>query len=486
MKHKTAEGASLRPDMVLIDDPQTEESAWSPSQCATRLRTINGAVLGLAGPGQRLAAFATVTVVRSGDMADELLSRDRNPQWRGQRTRMVVAWPSDERRWEQYAELYRQALRDDRSPREATEFYQSNRGAMDAGAVVAWPEKHYPDELSAIQHAMNLRIRQGRAAFAAEYQNDPIDDRDDSALARLSSQDLLRRGSGLPRGVVPHDAVCVTAFVDVMERALYWCAVAWKADFGGTVIDYGTEPEQESEYFTLRQVRRTLASQAPGAGPEGAIRAGLDRLVMRLASRRWRREGDANIATVLDRILVDAGDNTALVYDFCRASAAAVYPSHGRYIGPLARPMAEYEARPGERIGLDWRMPIGTRGLRHVNFDANRWKSFVNRRLLLAVGDAGAITLFGGGASGGAADHRMFADHLCNERAELLSGHGRTVEVWKPTRVGTDNHWWDCLVGCAVAASVHGLALPGIDSRRRVPRAKLSQQLARAMSRRAE
>jgi hypothetical protein len=28
-----------------------------------------------------------------------------------------------------------------------------------------------------------------------------------------------------------------------------------------------------------------------------------------------------------------------------------------------------------------------------------------------------------------------------------------------------DNHWLDCLVGCAVAASIQGLGLPGTDTR---------------------
>lgn len=38
-----------------------------------------------------------------------------------------------------------------------------------------WPERFNHDELSAIQHAMNLKL-QDEAAFFAEYQNEPLDD----------------------------------------------------------------------------------------------------------------------------------------------------------------------------------------------------------------------------------------------------------------------------------------------------------------------
>ena len=40
-------------------------------------------------------------------------------------------------------------------------------------------------------------------------------------------------------------------------------------------------------------------------------------------------------------------------------------------------------------------------------------------------------------------------------------GRGRTVDEWKLRAAAVDNHWLDCLVGCAVAASIQGAILPG-------------------------
>ena len=55
MKFKRADGHSVRPSLVVLDDPQTDESARSISQCATRESILAGAVLGLAGPGKKIA-----------------------------------------------------------------------------------------------------------------------------------------------------------------------------------------------------------------------------------------------------------------------------------------------------------------------------------------------------------------------------------------------------------------------------------------------
>ena len=46
-----ADGQVVRPQLVLVDDPQTTESAWSPSQSQRREAILAGDVLGMAGPG---------------------------------------------------------------------------------------------------------------------------------------------------------------------------------------------------------------------------------------------------------------------------------------------------------------------------------------------------------------------------------------------------------------------------------------------------
>jgi hypothetical protein len=151
MKFKRPDGKTVRPSLVVVDDPQTDGSARSPSQCATRERILAGAVLGLAGPGRKIAGIMPCTVIAPGDVADNILDRQKHPEWNGTRTKMVYAFPTNEKLWEEYARIRADGLRAGDAGRAATEFYGSPPAEMDAGARVAWAERHNDDELSAIQ-----------------------------------------------------------------------------------------------------------------------------------------------------------------------------------------------------------------------------------------------------------------------------------------------------------------------------------------------
>lgn len=460
---KRRDGSNLRPSLALIDDPQTDESANSPSQCAQREKILNGAILGLAGPGRRISAIMPCTVVRADDLADQILDPKRNAQWQSERTKMVYTWPTAEKLWEQYAELWRAGSQKN-DLRAALAFYRKNRRAMDAGAEVAWPERYDPGELSAIQNAWNLRLLHKDPAFFAEYQNEPIVEKDDDA-DRLDAPSIARLVNNHARGIVPADCTHLTAFIDVQKTCLYYLVAGWSSQFSGAVIDYGTEPDQGIEYFTLRQIKRTLARAKPGAGREGAIYAGLERLTDRLIGREWER--DDGVAMRLDRVLIDANYETALVKQFCRRSdhAGLITPSHGRYVGASSAPMDQYKRRPGERYGLNWliSVPKDRTGGRHVAFDANYWKSFIHSRLATASGDPGSLTLFGKRPEA----HRMLSEQLTAEYAVRTVGRGRTVDEWKLRVSGQDNHFLDCLVGAAVAASIAGATLPTLETPKR-------------------
>jgi hypothetical protein len=467
MKHKRTDGTSIRPSLVLIDDPQTDESARSPSQCATRERILAGAILGLAGPGKKIAGLMTLTVVRPDDMADRILDRDKHPQWQGERTKMIYVWPTNETLWSRYAEIWRAGMRADRGIADATEFYCVNRSAMDEGAVIAWPERHHPDELSAIQHAYNLKLDRGEPAFYAEYQNEPLpEDMPDEDL--LTADQIAAKVNGYARGEVPIGCTHLTMFVDVQAKALFWLVAGWEDDFTGYVIDYGTEPDQKTGYFTLRDIRHTLASTAPRAGLEGAVYAGLERLVGAALGREWRRDDGATMR--IDRCLIDAnwGSSTDVVYQFCRQSShsAILMPSHGRYVGASSIPFSEYKRKRGDRVGLNWRIPTvtGRRAIRHVVFDTNYWKSFAHARFAVPMGDPGCLSLFGRKPD----QHRLLAEHLTSEYRIKTEGRGRTVDEWKLRVDGLDNHWLDGLVGCAVAGSMQGIVLFGTDVRKAV------------------
>ena len=459
MKYKRADGQTVRPSLVVIDDPQTDESARSLSQCATRESILAGAILGLGGPGKKISGIMPCTVIRPGDMADNILSRDKHPEWNGERTKMVYSFPTNEKLWQRYAELRAESLRTHGDIRLATEFYRRNRQAMDEGAVVAWPERYNHDEESAIQHAMNLKL-QDEAAFFAEYQNEPLPEETADA-DELTADQIAAKVNRMKRGEIPVGCNTVTMFVDVQANLLFFVVAAWEEDFTGYVVDYGTFPDQHRPYFTLRDARRTLAVETGIGSMEGAIYAGLERLTKEYLGREWSRDDGAVLH--IGRCLIDAnwGNSTDVVYQFCRQSAHAsvVMPSHGRFVGASSQPFSEYKRRAGDRVGHNWRIPNvrGKRAVRHVVYDTNYWKSFIHARLAVPMGERGCLSLFGERPE----QHRLLAEHLTAEYRVKTEGRGRTVDEWKMRPERGDNHWFDCLVGCAVAASIEGAVLEG-------------------------
>ena len=333
---------------------------------------------------------------------------------------------------------------------------------MDEGAIVAWPERFNHDELSAIQHAMNLKL-QDEAAFFAEYQNEPLPE-ETTEEDDLTADQIAGKINRLPRGQIPIGCDHVTMFIDVQGTC---CSSSWPP--GRTtspVTSSTTEPIPTSSERTSRCAMLDRRWPPPPERPalEGAIYAGLEQLTSKYLSREWPRDDGAMLR--IERCLIDAnwGNSTDVVYQFCRQSAHAgiVMPSHGRFVGASSQPFSEYKRRPGDRVGHNWRIPNvqGKRAVRHVVFDTNYWKSFVYARLATPMGDRGCLSLFGDRPD----QHRLFAEHLTAEYRVKTQGRGRTVDEWKLRPERADNHWFDCLVGSAVAASIQGAILFGTET----------------------
>ena len=478
MKYKRPDGRTVRPEFVIVDDPQTSESAGSAEQTRKRVRVLAGDVLGLAGPGRKIAGVMPCTVIRPGDMAEQMLDRSKHPEWNGERCRMLYKFPKNEELWNRYADLRADELREKGTFEKATAFYAAHRKEMDEGAVVAWPARFNHDEISAVQHAMNLKLTD-EAAFWAEYQNEPLAE-DLGTEEQLTLDGVSSRVNGHSRLGVSVSATHLTAFIDVQKTMLFYCIVAWDDDFTGRVIDYGEWPDQKRRFFTLNDANITLQQKFPRSGLEGCLYEGLKNLTEEILGREYFRDDGA--AMRIEKCLIDAnwGQSTDTVYQFCRESefASVLTPSHGKFVGASSKPMGEYKRIVGDRVGLNWRMPNvrGKRAIRHVVYDTNFWKSFVATRLLTSTGDRGALTLFGRSPE----DHLLFAEHLTSEYRVKTEGRGRRVDEWKMRPDAKDNHWWDCLVGSAVAASMCGCVLAGTMTDQKVrpaarPKMKLSE-----------
>lgn len=424
----TPDGKSVRPDLVLLDDPQTDESSRSPGQTAERESLIAGAIGGLAGPDVHLSALVTMTVIRRDDLAARLLDSRRHPEFTAKRFQAVYEWPKSPL-WADYDRLWAE----DR--KSASAFYKQHRAEMDEGARVGWSARKRKGELSALQTMHNIRLEIGPEAFASEFQNEPKAQH--AARYDLDAEELREHVHPHARWIAPVDAHVLTFGVDVNLYGLSWTAVAWSDSAAGSVIDYG----------------RTSEIWKPGApfSEEQAIHAAILKLAAEiLATRYTKADGSPLYASA---IAIDCSFRRDAVLAGCaqarsRSGSAQIIPTRG-ISGRQYRPMNAARRGPG------WH--IGNFGPSHKAFFVNvdEWREKMQRGFLLPPGSSGgSLALYSGALDG----HREISRQIAAEQlVDVLSGSRmESVYVWA-LRPGEKNDFADALVYASAAGSYVGI-----------------------------
>ena len=430
-----------RPTVVLIDDPQTNKSANSLTQTESRWENITSSMKGLAGPGVALAMVATITVIKKDDLAERILQ-----QWNGKRFGILRTMPKNLQAWDKYNDEYQHIKLDvsdlQERARLINQYYIDHREELDEGAEATWESNYAKNEVSAIQHAMNLYYFD-RKAFWSEYMNEPVDEENDTE--NLTLDDLQRKiHKVVKHGIAPVDTQVITVGIDVQKDCLFWLATAWASDFSGTVIDYGRYPKGNGK----------MASMYPGKGLEEQVSIALTELASNLRDKTYMREVN-NEPLKIDKIIVDA--NWGLVNEevkkVCRNFRGWLEPTYGWGKGPEQRFFARKPVI-GEERGPEWKkLPLDIRGIvRNYIYNTNWWKSFVRQRIKSDSTARSTLTFYNG-------NHAKLFTHLLGETSSKVTGQYGTMDKWV-LRPGEPNHWFDCLIMSSVAASACKVRIP--------------------------
>ena len=444
-------GKVMRPDFVLLDDPQTRESAESPSQCAMRERIIMGDVLGLAGPRKKIAAVMPCTVIRKGDLAHRFLDHGAHPEWQGLTCRLVRKWPDAQGTlWKEYGDLLREGLANGDGPDAATAFYLANRAAMDAGAEVSWPERVRAGEASALQTAETLLLESGDQ-FWAEYQNDPKDAA--AGQYELTIDQILAHATDLPRLHLPERSVVLCGHIDINRAGLHWCVTAFDQAMTAHVVAYGNWPPRGDLW----------AQNATAQVRQASIYRGLSELMGQVAAADFRR-GGAQVRPSL--FLIDASYEAETVHRFCESwrGPFRCMPAIGRAAHRYRWSKATLVGRPAEQAHVQRPQ---SRLCPYVMANVDHWREVAQRAWLAEVGEAGGCTIH---AVSNPRAHVPFAEHVT---AEKLAQKYETEMGWRwewTHAVGSHWDWGDALTGCWVAAALEGLSSSGMESQKVVRR----------------
>ena len=452
LRRPLMDGSLIRPDLVLIDDPQTDKSAKSETLTQARWELIFGCIKGLQGANSRISIFAMVTVIKRNDLACRLLDPTLT-SWRIIKTKSLYAFPKNLDAWRAYYRIMREDKLLGGSDR-TNAYYTEHQAELEEGAKVAWKQRIIPGKLTALQGLMEYWLENPRA-FMAEHQQEP-EENVEKGTSIVNPIVLARKTNGHKRRKVPVNCIYTTMYVDTHDNAFFWTMVSADKNMSTFAIDYSTWPEQSYNDFTLASIPRTLADEYPDISDKDArlYQGGCDLVeyAINLQLERWDGR-----KVHLDAFIADTGYKPE-IWQMIKDKYPQITLTKGIGIKSGSKAMAEWEIKPDRVVGHHW-VKQYTKGREHptVFVDTNYWKTVCAEAMAAPMGQIGTFSLYGDDRT----LHDLFASHANAETWTLTTGNGRTVNEWKAKPSDPDNHWWDCSVGCFVGLNMLGLHPPG-------------------------
>ncbi|SUT94182.1 phage uncharacterized protein, C-terminal domain [[Actinobacillus] rossii] len=153
---------AYRPDLVVLDDIENDESVQTPEQRNKLHDWILKAVLKLGAAGEKFDVIYVGTILHYDSVLNRILS---TKGWKRVRFKAILRMPDNMALWDEWENIFLSEDGDDDTLSDL--FYQQHKAEMDKGAVVSWLARP-------ILYLMKIRASDGHSAFDSEYQNDPI------------------------------------------------------------------------------------------------------------------------------------------------------------------------------------------------------------------------------------------------------------------------------------------------------------------------
>lgn len=440
---------SDRPDFIIIDDPETRESAKSETQIADRVNALEQDIAGLAGEDEELAQVMLTTIQNRYCISFQYTDPEIKPSWMGRRFGWVEKWPDEWAKpdglWHEYiARRHKGQQAGDRYGKEATQFYLSNQDALHAGGELIadnYKAKVLPDGTqtvySAWQVVFNAIADTSFEAFCTEYQNDPPEGEQIEAM-QLTAAKVQSRIALTGQRETPTGTGFDTIGIDLGKYASHWCHTSWmESGCVGTIPDYGV----------VETVGLNAASDNKAI--EHALISALE---------IWGEEIRDTIAPQL--VLVDSGTWRDAAYEFCRRMGKPFFPAKGWDAGRFRMPKARtLEKLPYQECYASWQ---SDHGLWLYNMQGEHWKSWLQSRFLQRTyGENnerldGSLALFD--PAGDLKRHLSFSQHIVAEEEQFIPKEGKQLQRrWFVKN--RNNHWLDATAMACCASGCLGVRL---------------------------
>lgn len=164
-----------RPTLIVVDDIEDKQSVVYEEQRAKLSDWFHSTLLKAGSPDTNVIVVGTV--LHHDSLLANLLDGTKCPGWRTFRYQAVERFCDHPELWDQYSAITSgqepypapPAVGGQWGEKGARAFLDDHRERMAEGAMVLWPQQYD------YHHLMHVRLREGEAAFQAEFQNQPLD-----------------------------------------------------------------------------------------------------------------------------------------------------------------------------------------------------------------------------------------------------------------------------------------------------------------------
>ena len=449
MNYTTDDGQGLRPDLILIDDPQDRDTATSAMQIQNTIDMIDKDVSGMSGPDSSMPMMMALTVKAQADVAEHYLTVGGD--WKAVRVEQILTWPTDfedkssDRRklWEEWNEIRLEGEDNKDEGKAGLKFYKDNKGELVAGMTVSWNHRFVPKKQpDALFSAMLDYFKMGHNAFYAERQNDPQEAA--SSMYALTPEIICNQANDIrPRDVKP-DTTYLVGHADINRAGLHWCTAGFSNNMTCHVPAYGKWPTGKAELW---------GENANSQEVERAIFTGLKELCDHIEQIQFMQNDERR---KVDLILIDRGYMPDAVHAFCDQAKYEfkVLPAWGQDNQRFKIPQSSKKIA-GPAMD-DCYMRRGAKR-NHIYFNSDKWREVSQRAFLGAIDIPGGCTLYRVPTP---QTHMPFAQHVAIEKLleKIMTGTGWFYQ-W--SKFIGHNDWGDALTGCWVAAAMCGLCAGG-------------------------
>ena len=221
---------------------------------------------------------------------------------------------------------------------------------------------------------------------------------------KTSADTVMDRQADLPELVVPEWAKLLTGGVDVQETSVYWTIRAWGNYLTSQNIAHG----QALSFAEVERVMNLSYGKEDGS-----------QMVVQLA-------------------LIDSGDNTDAVYDFCASNSDWALPSKGS-----SHPMTTHF-----KLSTVNKTDSRAYGMKLVLIDTGKYKDMIAGRMKKPNG-SGSWMVYQG-------CDMEYAEQVTSEHKVNVRSGNRTTQEWRLKTSHADNHYLDTEVYAMCAADMLG------------------------------